>query len=419
MKALVSRKRIQIQGVVQGVGFRPFVYRIAQRFDIRGYILNNSDGVVIEAEAEEGALQQFVAALTTESPTLAQIDAVEVFTIEPCGEDRFTIQQSVPIAGRFALVPPDVATCAVCLRISRLLDTGVMDIPSPTAPTAARGTRSSTMFPTIVQTPRWTLPMCAACLAEYHDLSNRRFHAEPNTCPDCGPGLALMTAEQLARGTPVEFAAGSHSHFILERTRHLLQQGEIIAIKGLGGFQLACDAANHRAVTLLRERKRRSGKAFAIMVRDLATAGRLCLVASADRTLLTSSRRPIVLLWRREGGRISDNVAPGNARLGVMLPYTPLHHLLFDDSSPDVLIMTSGNLSEEPIVSRNQEAWPRLKGLADYFLLHNREIHARTDDSVVQSFEGQEYPIRRSRGFVPEPVDLGMPVREFWRAAVN
>ena len=254
-------------------------------------------------------------------------------------------------------------------------------------------------------------PMCPACQAEYDDPSNRRFHAEPNACPDCGPGLALVTAEQLARGTPVDFAAGSQSGVILERTRHLLAQGEIVAIKGLGGFHLACDAFNHQAVSLLRERKRRSGKAFAIMASNLATVERLCFVTPADRSLLMSPRRPIVLLRRRDGAGISDDVAPGNARLGAMLPYTPLHHLLFEDAGFDALVMTSGNLSEEPIVNRNQDL-PRLKGLADHFLLHNRDIHMRADDSVVQSFEGREYPIRRSRGFVPNPVDLGMPVRQ-------
>jgi len=256
-------------------------------------------------------------------------------------------------------------------------------------------------------------------------VASRRFHAEPNACPDCGPGLALLSNQQLALGVPPDFATGSRSDAILEPTRDLLAQGQILAIKGLGGFHLACDASNDHAVGLLRERKRRSGKAFAIMARDLATVERLCYVTPTDRTLLTSTRRPIVLLRRRPGLArqaimstascvpISDHVAPGNTRLGVMLPYTPLHHLLFEDSPGfDSLVMTSGNLSEEPIVSLNQDAWPRLKGLADHLLLHNREIQTRVDDSVVQSFAGREYPVRRSRGFVPEPVDLGMPVRE-------
>lgn len=414
MKMLAARKRIQIQGVVQGVGFRPFVYRIAERFDIRGHILNSSEGVVIEAEAEEGALQRFIATLATELPPLARIDQLEVLSIEPCGEDRFTIHQSLPVVGRFALVPPDVATCGDCLRDFMTRSDRRYGYPFTNCTNC--GPRYTIIRDVPYDRPKTTMdvfPMCPACQVEYDDPSNRRFHAEPIACPDCGPGLALIAARQLALGVPTDFTAGSESCTILERTRHLLGQGEIVAIKGLGGFHLACDASNDYAVSLLRERKRRNGKAFAIMARDLETVERLCFVTPTDNTLLTGTRRPIVLLIRRGGAMISDNVAPGNTRLGVMLPYTPLHHLLFEGSPGfDTLVMTSGNLSEEPIVSRNQEVWPRLKGLADHFLLNNREIQTRVDDSVVQSFEGQTYPVRRSRGFAPEPVDLGMPVRE-------
>jgi len=412
MKALVARKRIEIHGVVQGVGFRPFVYRIAQRLDIHGYVLNSSDGVVIEAEADEDALQRFVTVLATEVPSLAKIDALQVSSIEPTGEDCFTIHESAAIAGRFALVPPDVATCDDCIR--DFTTPGDRRYRYPFTNCTNCGPRYTIIRDVPYDRPNTTMdefPMCPACLAEYQDPSDRRFHAEPNACPDCGPGLALVTADELAGGASVDFADASQSHVILERARDLIQQGEIVAIKGLGGFHLACDASNHCAVSLLRERKRRSGKAFAIMARDLATAERLCFVTPADRILLTSPRRPIVLLSRREGALISDSVAPGNARLGLMLPYTPLHYLLFEGAGFDALVMTSGNLSEEPIASRNQEL-QRLKSLADHFLLHNREIHARADDSVVQSFEGREYPIRRSRGFVPSPVDLGMPVRQ-------
>jgi hydrogenase maturation protein HypF len=411
MKALITRKRIQIQGVVQGVGFRPFVYRLAQRLDIRGYILNSSEGVVIEAEADEEAVQQFVSALATELPSLAKIDAVEVSGIEPTGEDCFTIHESAAIAGRFALVPPDVGTCPDCQQDFKT--PGDRRYRYPFTNCTNCGPRYTIIRDVPYDRRNTTMDefrMCPACQAEYHDPSNRRFHAEPNACPDCGPGLALVTAEKLALGTPLDFAAASQG--ILGHARLLLEHGEILAIKGLGGFHLACDASNHQAVSLLRERKRRNGKAFAIMTRDLATAERLCFVTPADRSLLMSPSRPIVLLRRRDGAPISEKVAPGNARLGVMLPYTPLHHLLFEGAGFEALVMTSGNLSEEPIVHRNQEVWPRLKGLADHFLLHNRDIHARADDSVVQSFEGREYPIRRSRGFVPEPVDLAKPVHD-------
>ncbi len=414
MKPNVERKRIQIQGVVQGVGFRPFVYRIAERFDIRGYVLNSSEGVVIEAEAEEGALQEFIATLAAELPPLARIDKLRVSNIEACGEARFTIHQSDLIVGGFALVPPDVATCGDCVR--DFVTRGGRRYGYPFTNCTHCGPRYTIISDVPYDRPKTTMnvfEMCPACQAEYADPSNRRFHAEPIACPDCGPGLALIAAEQLALGLPMEFAPGSESSTILERTRHLLGQGKIVAIKGLGGFHLACDASNDSAVSLLRERKRRSGKAFAIMARDLETVERLCFVTLADSTLLAGACRPIVLLVRRGGATISNNVAPGNARLGMLLPYTPLHHLLFEGSPGfDTLVMTSGNLSEEPIVSRNQEAWPRLKGLADHFLLNNREIQTRVDDSVVQSFEGRAYPVRRSRGFAPEPVDLGMPLQE-------
>jgi len=257
-------------------------------------------------------------------------------------------------------------------------------------------------------------PMCVRCLAEYYDPSDRRFHAEANACPDCGPSLALASAEQLASGNLPVFESAGGSLVILARLRNLLRDGEIVAIKGLGGFHLACDAANESAVSRLRERKRRVGKAFAIMAKNIETAERLCQMSEADRTMLVSACRPIVLIRRRDGFiGVSSNVAPGTARLGVMLPYTPLHHLLFEGAPGfDALVMTSGNLSEEPIVSLNEEAWPRLKNLADHFLFHNRNIQTRVDDSVIQTFERGSYPVRRSRGFAPEPIDLDRPVGE-------
>ncbi len=405
-----ARKRIQVAGVVQGVGFRPYVYRIAQRFDVRGYVLNSSDGVVIEAEADEAALEGFLAALKSELPPLARIDGLIVDSVEPSGDEGFAIRESAPIPGHFALAPADVGTCSECVQdftshsnrrhgyaFTNCTNCGprygiIRDVPYD---------RCKTTMAEFV--------MCAACQAEYDDSANRRFHAEPNACGECGPGLALLSAEEIAQGASPKFTAATET---LDYARELLEQGKILAIKGLGGFHLACDASNDYAVGLLRERKRKNGKAFAIMARDLAAAERLCAVTDAERSLLTGARRPIVLMTRREGAGVSTHVAPGNTRLGVMLPYTPLHHLLFDGAPYATLVMTSGNMSEEPIVSVNREAGPRLRGLADYFLLHNREIQARVDDSVVQVFEGREYPVRQSRGYAPEPVDLGRPVRE-------
>jgi len=405
-----ARKRIQVTGVVQGVGFRPFVYRIAQRFDIRGYVLNSSDGAVIEAEAEEAALESFLAALKSELPPLARIDGFIVESVEPSGESGFAIRESAPIPGHFALVPADIGTCSECVQdftipLNRRYGYAFTNCTNC-------GPRYSIIRDVPYDRCKTTMAefvMCAACQSEYDDPANRRFHAEPNACGECGPGLALVSGDDLAAGVKPVFSAAPET---LDHARQLLAQGKILAIKGLGGFHLACDASNDDAVGLLRERKRRSGKAFAIMARDLEIAEQLCVTTDSERALLANVRRPIVLMPRREGTILSAHVAPGNSRLGLMLPYTPLHHLLFEGAPYTALVMTSGNMSEEPIVSSNQEAGPRLRGLADSFLLHNREIHARVDDSVVQVFEGYEYPVRRSRGYAPEPVDLGRPVRE-------
>lgn len=403
----LTRRRIEIEGVVQGVGFRPFVFRIAQRLNVRGWVLNSSDGVVIEAEASGETVDAFIAALKSELPPLARIDKLTEAVVNVEGDGGFLVRQSSPRTGRFTLAPPDVATCADCF--ADFTDPANRRFGYPFTNCTNCGPRYTIIADVPYDREKTTMArfaMCASCQAEYGDPSNRRFHAEPNACPVCGPGLALLSAEQLQSAGAIEFARGARNGAILEQTRALLQQGEILAVKGLGGFHLACDAGNGRAVSSLRERKSRSGKAFAIMVRDVSTAAALCAITDADRTLLTSTKRPIVLLPRRANATIAAEVAPGNSRLGVMLPYTPLHHLLFQNARYDALVMTSGNLSEEPIVCANEEAWPRLRGLADYFLLHDREIQTRVDDSVIQSFCGEEYPVRRSRGYAPEPVDL-------------
>jgi hydrogenase maturation protein HypF len=396
--ATAIRKRIELRGVVQGVGFRPFVYRIASRYGIGGYVLNSSAGVVIEAEGDDTSLSRFLHDLRAKLPPLARIDEMEVAAVAPAGDHHFSIRESAPQRGAFALVPFDVATCADCARdfttagdrrhhypFTNCTNCGprytiIRDVPYDRAATSMA-----------------EFPLCAKCRQEYLDPENRRFHAEPNACPRCGPTLTLMTAG-------LEAANGTSA---LRRTRDLLQQGAIIAIKGLGGFHLACDAANREAVNRLRERKHRTGKAFAVMTRDLDSATKLAELNEPARDLLTGSRRPIVIMRRRPDAPIVEEVAPGNSTLGVMLPYTPLHHLLFAETPRyDTLVMTSGNLSEEPIVSRNDEATTRLHGIADHFLLHNRAIETRVDDSVVQVFEGAAYPVRRSRGYAPEPVDL-------------
>lgn len=398
--AALVRKRIQLRGVVQGVGFRPFVYRIAQQCGVRGRVLNSSEGVVIEAEAGTDALDLFLSLLTTELPPLARIDHLAVSPQTPLGDAAFTIEHSVSRRGSFSLVPPDVATCPSCASDFTSPDNRRYRYPFTNCTNCGpRYTIIRDIPYDRVSTTMTDFPMCPRCQAEYEDPLNRRFHAEPNACPDCGPSLTLLGEEELSQTA------------ILDRTRSLLREGHILAIKGLGGFHLACDATNEQAVALLRERKRRSGKAFAIMVRDISVAERICGLTDADRALLTSARCPIVLLPRRENSAVAASVAPGNARLGVMLPYTPLHHLLFDEQL-QALVMTSGNMSEEPIVSRNEEAQPRLHTLADRFLLHNRAIQTRVDDSVFQTFEGREYPVRRSRGYAPDPISLAMPLAE-------
>jgi hydrogenase maturation protein HypF len=415
MDAQSLRRRIEIQGAVQGVGFRPFVYRIAQIAGVHGYVLNCSAGVVIEAEGDPPAISQFLSALRDESPPLARIDQINIAPATPNGEQGFAIRESLAAEGRFAFVPPDAATCPDCRR--ELTTPGDRRYRYPFINCTNCGPRYTIIRNIPYDRARTTMApfqMCAACQAEYVDPTNRRFHAEPNACPDCGPALALLSAEELASGAvPAFHESAEPLPEVLKETRRLLRAGAIVAIKGLGGFHLACAAADDRAVSLLRERKRRSGKAFAIMVKDFAAAQRLCEATEADRALLESPRRPIVLMRRRANTNLSPNLAPGNDSLGVLLPYTPLHHLLFEES-PDyhALVMTSGNLSEEPIVSRNEDAWPRLHTLADYFLFHNRDIHTRVDDSVLRTFENREYPVRRSRGFAPDPIDLGMPVHQ-------
>ena len=387
----MTRRQIRIRGVVQGVGFRPFVYNLARRLGLAGYVLNSSAGVVTEVEGSPAALDSFVARLRSEAPPLARIDEMLVAQIDPLGERDFAIRQSQAQEGEFVLVSPDVATCPDCTRdftdpanrrygyaFTNCTNCGprytiIRDIPYDRLQTTMAGFR-----------------MCAACQAEYDDPGNRRFHAQPNACAECGPQMSAPISEAQRR----------------------LGEGAIVAIRGLGGFHLACDARNDRAVRLLRERKRRSDKPFALMARDPAAVEAFCAVSDADRRALVSPRRPIVILPRLADSGISAAVAPGNNTIGVMLPYTPLHHLLFAGAPYDALVMTSGNLSEEPIVTSNEEALDRLRPLADWFLLHNRDIYMRADDSVVRTFEGVERVLRRSRGFVPRAIDLGMEVAE-------
>ena len=384
------RQQIRVRGIVQGVGFRPFVYNLAQKLGLAGYVLNSSAGVVIEVEGDRTHVDRFVRELNENPPPLAQIEDIAIESLEPASYSAFAIRESVDEPGAPAPVSPDVATCPDCLRDLQTPSNRRFGYPFTNCTNCGPRYTITRMIP--YDRPLTTMacfPMCEECLREYEDPSNRRFHAQPNACPDCGPSLTLA----------------------IEAARQLLREGRIVAIKGLGGFHLVCDPFDDAAVRLLRERKKRSDKPFALMVPDAAAAEKLCVVSDAERAALTSIRRPIVILERRPGVPLSQALAPGNNTLGVMLPYTPLHHLLFDESL-SALVMTSGNVSEEPIVTGNREAATRLHSIADAFLFHNRDIHTRVDDSVARVIAGRERVLRRSRGYAPHPVTLGFPVAE-------
>ncbi|HPD42423.1 MAG TPA: carbamoyltransferase HypF, partial [Anaerolineae bacterium] len=366
--------RISITGVVQGVGFRPFVYNLARRLGVRGWVLNHSGGVDIEAEAAPETLTAFLAALRAEAPPLARIASLEATPIPSNGYTTFEIRHSEAQEGRFVLISPDVATCPDCLR--ELFDPADRRYRYPFINCTNCGPRFTIITDIPYDRPYTTMrvfPLCDACRAEYENPADRRFHAQPNACPECGPHLTL-----LAQGAAT--AAGA----LADAVERLLK-GEIVAVKGLGGFQLACDATAAEAVQRLRERKHRPHKPFAVMVASLEEARLYCEISPEEAALLTSPQAPIVLLRRRtpDGAvgqaSVVPEVAPNQHTLGLMLPYTPLHHLLLHDVGRP-LVMTSGNLSEEPIAKDNEEALERLADIADAFLLHDRDIYARYDD---------------------------------------
>lgn len=416
--ARLARKQVRVSGIVQGVGFRPFVYNLARSLEVAGYVLNSSAGVVIEIEGSEEKIGQFLIALRSNPPPLAQINEIRIADLPPTGENSFAIRASLAEAGQFALVSPDVATCDDCWR--EFGDPQDRRYGYPFTNCTNCGPRYTIIQDVPYDRPATTMSrfqMCALCQAEYDDPSNRRFHAQPNACPVCGPSLALAKAGAFLPGKSVAFGFGALAVSMVQDVRKLLREGNILAIKGLGGFLLACDAQNDACVRRLRGRKHRSDKPFALMARDLSSVEMFCHLKEQDRVALESPRRPIVILESQADAKLSPTVSPGNNTFGVMLPYTPLHYLLFSDS-PDqasefpALVMTSGNSSEEPIVTSNEEAWERLQPIADWFLFHDRDIHMRSDDSVVRTFAGRERVLRRSRGYVPHIVDLGMPLQE-------
>ena len=391
------RRRVKIAGVVQGVGFRPYVYCLATELELSGEVANGTGGVVVEIEGEAARVEEFLRRLPLDIPPLAQVDSIALEEIGTLGVVGFRIVASDGSGPVSTQIPADAATCADCLR--EMLDRGNRRFAYPFINCTHCGPRFTITRSIPYDRPQTSMArfrMCAACQGEYDDPRDRRFHAQPNACWECGPRLTLLNAEGGASGVDEPVSAA------LE----LLRAGKIVAVKGIGGFHLVVDATNQAAVARLRERKHRFGKPLAVMVRDLEAVQRLCEVTDAEAALLTSSERPIVLLRAVEGHGLAAEVAPGVPWLGMFLPYAPVHHLLFGDERVAALVMTSANLSEEPIVIANDEAVERLRGIADAFLVHHREILQRADDSVMQVVEGRPQFVRRSRGHVPLPVRL-------------
>ncbi|HEY6409293.1 MAG TPA: carbamoyltransferase HypF, partial [Ktedonobacteraceae bacterium] len=435
----IQRRRIVIQGIVQGVGFRPFVYGQALRLGLVGFVLNDSLGVTIEVEGTAKALGGFQRALDEEIPPLARIDAVSTELLPPRFESTFVITQSQAGTERRALISPDTATCDECLH--ELFDPADRRYRYPFVNCTNCGPRFTIVQDVPYDRDKTTMrifPMCPACQAEYDHPLNRRFHAQPNACPVCGPQAHLLLwadATLSAGATMGSSDAGQGENLELPdpitTAAQSLAGGAILAIKGLGGYHLACDALNPEAVQRLRQLKRREARPFALMVPDLQTTRRLCQVSADETALLQSRRRPIVLLSQQLNCPVSPGVALSYTTLGIMLPYTPLHHLLLrafataiepeglehtversiDSNSeeagrPAVLVMTSGNLSDEPIAYRDDDARERLAGIAEGMLTHNRDVHMRCDDSVMRIAAGGEQFFRRSRGYAPEPLPL-------------
>ncbi len=394
---MLTRARATITGIVQGVGFRPFVYRLARENRLTGFVTNTPAGVLLEVQGNGDGVERFFLQVRRETPPLARITAVVKEEMAPTEENDFLIRESHGNAPRSALISPDVCVCDDCLR--ELRDPADRRYRYPFINCTNCGPRYTIIRDIPYDRPLTTMAgfaMCDECRREYEDPLDRRFHAQPNACPTCGPKLSFLSADGRPIDTPDPVRAAARE----------LAAGRIVAVKGLGGFHLAVDAANDAAVARLRERKHREEKPLAVMAPDVETVEEFAQPTGPDIGALLSPERPIVILPARPGQTmVAPRVAPRSSTIGVMLPYTPLHFLLFDYAVP-VLVMTSGNLSEEPIAIDNDEAVQRLGSIADFFLVHNRDIYLRSDDSVVRSLGGEIRPMRRSRGYVPVPVFL-------------
>jgi len=390
----VTRSIVYVEGTVQGVGFRPYVYRLAVELGLTGRVANTGRGVEIEIEGDTARVSRFVERLPVELPSLARIDRLEVKRgFKPVGYGSFSIFRSSAGTEHQVSIPPDIAICDDCLR--ELFDPKDRRYLYPFINCTNCGPRYTIVIGHPYDRPLTTMrkfTMCPRCREEYDDPANRRFHAQPNACPDCGPRLWLCDSRGWEiPGDPITEA------------REAIRDGLVVAVKGLGGFHLAVDAGNEDAVSRLRRRKRREEKPLAMMAPDLKSIRRFARLSPAEKSALESPVRPIVLLEKRDVPGIAPSVAPGTSTYGFMLPYTPVHYLLLRDLGPAV-VLTSGNISEEPMVIDNMEALDRLSGIADLFLMHDRDIATACDDSVVRVVNGRLRVIRRARGFVPEAV---------------
>jgi len=390
------RRRFFLEGVVQGVGFRPFVYGLALRHGLKGWVNNSSAGVHVEVEGEKEAIENFTRELPQQTPPRARIESLRFEDLEAAGFHSFEIRESVEEAGKYQLISPDIATCPACR--SEVFNPQDRRHRYPFTNCTNCGPRFTIIEDIPYDRPKTTMAkfrMCPDCQREYDDPADRRFHAQPNACPRCGPKIELGDGDGkgIKVTDPISTAIG------------FLKEGKILALKGLGGFLLACDAGDPSAVERLRQRKGRPDKPFAVMLGDLPAVKDHCLVAEKEEMLLLSPESPIVLLRWKKSSSIAKAVAPRQKYLGVMLPYTPLHYLLLEESEM-ALVMTSGNLSEEPIAKDNEEALSRLHGIADAFLMHDRDIYVQYDDSVTAVVNDQPTIIRRARGYAPFPIRL-------------
>jgi len=395
-KQSLKSASISVRGIVQGVGFRPFVYGLAVKHNLKGWVYNTSEDVKIEVEGTAEAIRQFERELKEKAPPLAHIENVTIEHHPPHGYKNFEIRHSQAQTGKYQLISPDVATCQACLVEVQNPEDRRYRYPFTNCTNC--GPRFTIIEDMPYDRPKTTMryfQMCPQCQAEYDNPLDRRFHAQPNACSKCGPQVELVDnrGNMVTKLNPIAVAS------------QLLKEGKIVAIKGLGGFLLACDATNDTVVKALRQRKKRSSKPFAIMVTDIDEVKRHCYVSPDEENLLTSPQSPIVLMRWREDSSVSQEVAPNLRFLGIMLPYTPLHHILLRETGLP-LVMTSGNLSEEPIARDNDEALRRLSVIADYFLIHNRDIYSRYDDSVVMVERNTSQLVRRARSYAPYPIRL-------------